>query len=248
MIFGTMLLSCSKDENPLPADLPMKANKYQGDYKSKDFKLKKIKSTITHLYYPFPITVTSSYELIYNQRGSVERINVINTSNWEYYFQVFFNGARMDSVSGNSKSGSGPHLSGMKYKGNNIVEFLFHTSQLTKIKLNYDNKGQLLNTPFGYPLIYDQNGFLSKILYPIEFYTSEFQYDKTQNPLFFENSYILLFSTEVMELCYSKWNIALKKQAGEIITHHNTYDEIGRIIGKKYKEYNSYYSIEFTYY
>jgi hypothetical protein len=248
LVWGTILLSCNKEESTPPSNLPLKANKYEGDYKPKDFRLRKIKSTISYPVGAFMINQVSTYELIYNNRGAVERINVVNASGWEYYFKVFFKGARMDSISGNSAVGSGPHLSGMTYKGDNIIEFLFHTAQLDKISLKYDKKGRLINTPYGFPIIYDEDGFLSKIIYPIELYTIEFKYEKTQNPLFFENSHVLLYSTELMDLCYSEWNISQKKQAGEIITHRNTYDEIGRLIRKNYREQTREYIIEFAYY
>jgi hypothetical protein len=50
------------------------------------------------------------------------------------------------------------------------------------------------------------------------------------------------------ELCYSQWNIAVKKQGREVITHQNSYDEPGRLKTKNYFEVIASYQIEFIYY
>jgi hypothetical protein len=253
---GTLMIfaACSKEErSALTIDAPGKATKYEGGFKPKDFRLKTIKNTINYSPSLSAIPVVESYELIYNNRGDIERINKTAQYDdliWESYYLAYFKGARMNSISGNSISGSGPLFSGFKFKGNRIVEVLFHSGlgEPEKKLFEYDNKGNLLNGLNGMRFIYDEMGLLAQIVYPVEYFNSTFSYEKTPNPLYVENLHLFFVYGNLSELCYSQWNIAVKKQGNEVITHRNSYDELGRLKTKNYSEGIASYHIEFSYY
>ncbi|HEX5667185.1 MAG TPA: hypothetical protein VFX73_00210 [Chitinophagaceae bacterium] len=245
--------ACSKDErSAFTIDAPGKANKYGGGFKAKDFRLKTIKNTITYSTSLSTIPIEESYELIYNNRGEVERINktaIYDDLIRESYYLAYFKGARMDSITGNSISGSGPLFSGFKYKGNRIVEVLFHSGygEPERKTFEYDRKGNLLNGLNGLHFIYDEKDLLAKIVYPIEHFSAFFSYEETPNPLYIENLHLFFVYGNLSELCYSKWNIAVKKQGLEVITHQNSYDELGRLKTKNYSEGIASFHIEFSY-
>lgn len=248
-----IIASCKKEyQSPLSIDVSEKANKHQGTFKAKDFRLKKIKNTIWYSPSLTTIPVEEYYELIYNNKGDIERINftsIFDDLIWETNYQAYFKGAHLDSISRYSLSGSGPFFSGFKYKGNNLVEVLFYSGYMEPEKriFEYDKKGRLLNGLQGMRFIYDDDGYLVKFVYPVEYFNASFNYERTSNPMFINDLHLFLTYGNLNELCYSQWNITSKVESEQTIRHLNSYDELGRLKTKRYSQGGTSYLVEFSY-